>query len=79
MTDSVKSWGVLASSADPAKLSLSIKSFAVLLALTGIASQDEVEVISNTLAQVVIAGGQILAGLVALYGIGRKIYLRRWS
>ena len=74
---------LITSSADPQKISLTIKGLLttlipVILVVTGMAEADITQAIDSIGTLVFAVASAIAAGQV-LFGLGRKIYLKRWS
>ena len=71
------------SSSDPTKLSTTVKGFLLMLLpvvmmFTGL-TEAELGPIVDAVATVVFAGASLVSGLQILYGLGRKVYLGRWT
>jgi len=65
---------ILRSSADPEKVSLTIKS-AIPFIIFGLGAFGYVNISQNDLVLVAEQLGTVISGIVMLYGLGRKIYL----
>lgn len=74
---------LLKSSADPEKLSTTVKGILlaivpVIIMVTGL-EQEEVNTLVNAIVQVVFLGASLISACQIIYGLARKIYLGRWS
>ena len=76
-TQDILKW-ISTSSADPAKLSLTLKSFAVILVLFGVDSAIVDEGI-GAIVNIVASTGMLIGAITALVGIVRKVKLGKWS
>lgn len=76
-TQSILEW-LSTSSADPAKLSLTLKSLAAILVLFGIDSATT-DAGVGSIVNIVAGVGMIISAITALVGIVRKVKLGRWS
>lgn len=76
-TSAILAW-ISTSSADPNKLSLTLKSLAALLVLFGIDSSIADEGI-GAIVSIITAVGMLISAATALVGVGRKIKLGKWS
>lgn len=68
----------LTSSSDPAKVSMFLKSLAVLGVLFGL-DTTLLEALQVEILNLVAATGMIVSAGTAVYGLARKLYLGRWS
>jgi len=68
----------MTSSADPEKVSLTLKSLGALAVLFGL-NATVVGDLQNQLATLITGIGMVISSAVALVGLTRKIHLGRWS
>lgn len=69
---------LIASSTDPKKVSLTIKSIAAFVVLFGLDSVI-VNQAADQLTNLIAGIGMTISAASALYGLARKAYLGRWS
>ena len=74
---------LITSSSDPAKVSATVKGIIVailplIIYFTG-ATEAEVNVIVDGLIQALFLGTTLYSTVMTVFGMGRKIYLARWS
>lgn len=69
---------IIRSAQDPEKISLFVKSIAVILALAGF-DKAVVDEAGNQIASLAVHVVQLAATITALYGLFRKMRLGRWS
>lgn len=68
----------LTSSSDPTKVSMFLKSLAVLGVLFGL-DTTLLEALQVEILNLVAATGMIVSAGTSVYGLARKLYLGRWS
>ena len=73
----------LSSSADANKISLTVKGILlslvpIIMILTGL-TEAEIQPIIDTIVQIVFLATTMISAGQVLYGLMRKIYLKRWS
>ena len=74
---------LITSSSDPAKVSATVKGIIVailplIIYFTG-ATEAEVNVIVDGLIQALFLGTTLYSTVMTVFGMGRKIYLAKWS
>ena len=74
---------IFKSSVDPQKVSLAVKGFLamlvpVVMVVTGI-PEAELTGITELISQAVFYGVGFVGAVQLLYGLGRKVYMGRWS
>lgn len=73
----------LSSSADANKISLTVKGILlslvpIIMIMTGL-TEAEIQPIIDTIVQIVFLATTLISAGQVLYGLMRKIYLKRWS
>lgn len=73
----------LSSSADANKISLTVKGILlslvpIIMIMTGL-TEAEIQPIIDTIVQIVFLATTMISAGQVLYGLMRKIYLKRWS
>lgn len=68
----------ITSSSDNERLSLTIKSIATIAVLFGVDSVITNEG-SGYIVTIITSVGTLISAVTGLYGLGRKVYLGRWS
>lgn len=74
---------LITSSSNPAEISATIKGIIVailpiVIYFTG-ASESDINAIVDGVIQVIFLGTTIYSTVMTVFGIGRKIYLKKWS
>lgn len=65
----------LFSSANPNKLSLTLKAVIPFIALLGVTDSQVLESTSNAIIEIVVQVGVLISGFITLYGAVRKVVL----